>query len=141
MQRTDQFLVQVVHARFAFKRELESACANSFGDTKTAIAIESEKRIANDNMDAFMPAAQFRELIEHAVIRTSAKTGGDRVRTVRAMLGTTAAGQHRHRSCQTEATSVHVSEASAFDQVPTWKREGIEIGYWCACNTPPKLPA
>ena len=139
MQGSDQLLVQIVHARFAFKRELESARANAGGDAKTAIAIEREKRIANDNVDAFMSAAQFSELVEHVLVRASAKTGGNPVRAVRAVLGTTAAGQHRHRSRETEATAVHVAEAFTFDQVPTWKRERVEIVYRCALHAAVEL--
>src|SRR5690242_10071245 len=56
------------------------------------------------------------------------------MRTIRAMFGTTATGEHRDRPRQPKATSVHISEAFASDQIPAWKCQRIEISYGCAGN-------
>src|ERR1041385_4661399 len=61
------------------------------------------------------------------------------MRTIRAMFGTTAAGEHRDRPRQPEATSVHVSEAFASDQIPAWKCQRIEIIYRRAGNATIKV--
>jgi len=67
MQGANQFLVQIIHPRFTFKREFEVAVPNSFGDPKTTIAIKREKRIADYDMQALVLTAQLLKL-SHNII-------------------------------------------------------------------------
>src|SRR5205823_2706795 len=77
VHRTNQLLVEIVHARFAFKRETEAASSYAFGNKKTAFPLERKKRVSNNDVRLLVHAAQFCKLRQHVFRRARSKTARD----------------------------------------------------------------
>ena len=129
MHGANQILVEIVHPGLAFVSQIEPASTYAFGDAPAALAIQRVQRIAHHHVDLLTAPTQLLHLIEHVFVRARAKIRRDPVRTVGAFFGATAAGQHRKRARQPKPAAAGIAKTARPVQIPTGKRQRVEIIY------------
>src|SRR5947209_2231944 len=88
----NQFLIEIVHARLAFKRELQIARLYLFGNVEAALAVKRKERVAYFYVQVLIATVQLFHLVNNIFDRALTKACSDAVRAVGAMLRATAAG-------------------------------------------------
>src|SRR5258705_5513260 len=127
MQCSDKPFIQIIHPCLAFKRELEPARANRFGDLEATFPIERKKGIPELNVRLMIQAAQLLHFSDDILDTALPKACRNTMGTIRAMLRTATTSQHRDNPRQSYGTMVRVTKSSAFHQIPSRERQSVEM--------------
>jgi len=128
VQAIEQLRIEPIEPRLALEPEIEAAPLDGVGDGHGPLTVLGEQRIPEDHIRTRVALAQVRELVGDVLHRAGAIAGQDAVRAIGAELGTSAARQHREAAAGRPPGARDIeAEPPLAQQIPAWKRQGIQV--------------
>src|SRR5204863_2310607 len=96
VQRVEQIRIQAIEPRLALEPQIEPTRKDLVGKRQRAVPIRGEQRITEDDIRMGESIPDRLQLVDDVRDRADAMSRENAVRTIRAELGTSAAGQERN---------------------------------------------
>ncbi len=128
MHHGEQLIVQSIETGLALERVRQVPRQHSGGELQDAVALVGEQRIPKHDVNGAPGVGEQRQLVEDIADATGSVRRLDPMRTVRAELGATPAGQEWQRAPARPAGKGDADgPASRGQHIPMGKRECVEI--------------